>query len=244
MNTRTHQPPAIQLHNITVQRQGRVLIDDISLSLPKSGLWVLLGANGAGKSSLLRLLAGVSRATSGQIELSETLQIGWMAEPARFYRQLTVLEQLRLQANLLNLDDAEQAVQRVLVEWGLKSVENQLTDSLSLGYRQRLSLAGALLAPTNVLLLDEPMNGMDPELMKHFKAFIESFKQHNLVLMATHLMAEVSELTDCAIVMHQGQLIAQQNFEDQSVTAVDLLHFYQNSLVDWQKTITDEKATI
>ncbi|MCX7543791.1 ATP-binding cassette domain-containing protein [Marinicella gelatinilytica] len=244
MNTSAHQSSLIQLHNLTVQRQGRVLIDEMSLRLPSTGLWVLLGANGAGKSSLLRLLAGVSTATSGQIEFADGVEIGWMAEPARFYRQLTVLEHLRLQADLLDLANPEQAVQRVLEEWGLNTVKNQLTEHLSLGYRQRLSLAGALLAPVNVLLLDEPMNGMDPMLMKHFKSFLAEFKQHNLVLMATHLMAEVSKLTDCAVAMHQGQLLAQHDFQQHAVTAVDLLHFYQNSFADWQKIITDEKAAI
>ncbi|KAA3641671.1 MAG: ABC transporter ATP-binding protein [Proteobacteria bacterium] len=234
----------IRMNNLTLQRQGHCLINDINLQLPASGLVVILGANGAGKSSLLRLLAGVSTETSGQVEFPDDLQIGWMAEPARFYRQLSVLEHLRLQADLLDLANSEQAVQRVLDTWGLKMVENQLTDHLSLGYRQRLSLAGALLAPVDVLLLDEPMNGMDPDLMQQFKAFLADFKQHKLVVMATHLMAEVGALTDWAIVMHQGRILAQQDCQQQTMTAVALLQFYQHSLTDWQKTENHEQATI
>ena len=227
----------IKLQNLTVRRHGRVLIENINATLPKAGLVVLLGANGAGKSSLLRLLAGVSAASKGQLYVPSDLSIGWMPEPARFYRHLTVIEQLKLQADLLNIRSADQAVQRVLCAWDLKPVSHQLTHHLSLGYRQRLSLAQAVLAPVDVLLLDEPMNGMDPDLMQQFKAFIAQFKLHKLVLMATHLMAEVSELTDWAMVMHQGQVLTQKDFRQQKVTAVDLLHFHEHSLAGWKNRV-------
>lgn len=225
----------IKIQNLSLKRAGRVLIDGLNVSLPSSGLITLLGANGAGKSTLLRLLAGVSIATEGTISHRHDLTTGWMPEPARFYRQLTVEDQLLLQADLLALPEPEQAVQKVLSDWRLDTVKNQRTEHLSLGFRQRLSLAQALLAPVDILLLDEPMNGMDPDLMQQFKHFLADFKQHKLVLMATHLMAEVSELADQVMVMHQGQLLAQQNFQ-QTLTSVDLMHFYQNSLKDWQKT--------
>jgi len=226
----------IKIENLTLRRGGRILIDDISVSFPASGLVALLGANGAGKSTLLRVLAGVSKSLDGTIYSPGELAIGWMPEPARFYRQLSVEEQLLLQADLLALSEPQQAVQKVLTEWGLEGVQKQRTDYLSLGFRQRLSLAQALLAPVDVLLLDEPMNGMDPELMQQFKEFLADYKQHKLVIMATHLMAEVSTLTDQVMVMHQGRLLAQQNYHQQTVTSVDLMHFYQQSLSDWQKT--------
>jgi len=225
----------IKVQNLTLRRQGRVLIDDLNVSFPANGLVALLGANGAGKSTLLRVLAGVSKASEGSLYCANELTIGWMPEPARFYRQLSVEEQLLLQADLLALSDPEQAVHKVLTEWRLDAVRNQRTEHLSLGYRQRLSLAQALLAPVDVLLLDEPMNGMDPELMQQFKHFLADFKQHKLVLMATHLMAEVSELTDRVTVMHQGQLLAQLNDHQKTLSAVDLMRFYQNSLLAWQK---------
>jgi ABC-type multidrug transport system ATPase subunit len=225
----------IKVKNLTLRRQGRVLIDNLNVSFPANGLVALLGANGAGKSTLLRVLAGVSKATEGSLYRANELTIGWMPEPARFYRQLSVEEQLLLQADLLALPDPEQAVHKVLTEWRLEIVKNQRTEHLSLGYRQRLSLAQALLAPVDVLLLDEPMNGMDPDLMQQFKRFIADFKQHKLVIMATHLMAEVSELTDRVMVMHQGQLLAQLNDHQKTLSAVDLMRFYQDSLVAWQK---------
>lgn len=233
----TKDSDIIQLHDLTVRRRGRVLIDGLNASFPATGLVVLLGANGAGKSSLLRLLAGVSEAGRGEINCAPGIKIAWMPEPVRFYGQLTVLQHLRLQADLLALADSERAVQKVLTEWHLDGVKQQRTEHLSLGYRQRLSLAQALLAPVDVLLLDEPMNGMDPDLMQQFKAFLSEFKQHHLVIMATHLMAEVGPLTDRAMVMHQGQLLAQQNRQQQPMTAVDLLHFYQHSLADWYQAV-------
>lgn len=224
----------IQVENLTLRRQGHVVIDHLSMDLPQTGLMVLLGANGAGKSSLLKLMAGVSQASEGAIHMPESADIAWVPEPASFYRHLTVCEQLLLQADLLRISQPFKAVKDVMVDWGLISVEHQLTTHLSLGYRQRLSIACALLGPIDVLLLDEPMNGMDPDLMVKFKQFLAHFKQHKLVVLATHLMAEISDLTDQAWIMHQGRLLDQRVYI-QPATATQLLQFYQSSLSNWQQ---------
>lgn len=225
----------IKLRGLTLRRGRRSVLDELNVSFPRAGLVALLGGNGAGKSSLLRILAGVSEATSGTVNQSGELRLGWMAEPARFYLQLTVKEQLLLQADLLALPEPVKVVNQLMNQWQLERVSQFRTEHLSLGYRQRLSLAQALMGPVDVLLLDEPMNGMDPELMQQFKTFLADIKQHKLVILATHLMAEISDLTDWALVLHQGRLLAKHDYRHQRATAVDLMHLYQTSLSDWQQ---------
>ena len=234
------EPPQnmlIELDNLSVIRQGHHLLRNIQLSLPAQGLVVVLGANGAGKSSLLRVLAGVSEATAGTIRYRSDVRIGWMPEPASFYPQLTVHEQLLLWADLQAVEQAQTAVEQMMTDWGLVGVRNQTTLHLSLGYRQRLSLAMALLPAVDVLLLDEPMNGMDPDLMQQFKNRLTELKQRHLVILVTHLMAEVSVLSDWVLVMQQGQIILQQDVRTQNIDAVGLMNIYQQAFQQWQQQL-------
>lgn len=228
-------PPLVHLENVCWRRNGRNLLHEIELFLPDHGLVLLLGANGAGKSSLLKILAGVSQVSSGKIHSQDMARVGWMPEPARFYDYLTVREHMFLQADLLALNNPETSVNTLMEQWQLMEVNDYLAKHLSLGYRQRLSLAMALLGQPKVLLLDEPMNGMDPSLLQHFKAFLADIKKHTLVLMATHLLAEASDLADHCIVMHQGALLSHRSYQQSPVAGDALLTFYRDSLAQWQQ---------
>jgi|SRR5690554_1531875 len=227
--------PLVHLQNVSWQRNGRTLLHKVELLLPESGLVLFLGANGAGKSSLLKLLAGVSQVSSGKILSQATARIGWMPEPARFYDYLTVREHMFLQADLLALKNPLSAVNGLMEEWQLLEVDDYLAKHLSLGYRQRLSLAMALLGQPNVLLLDEPMNGMDPSLLQQFKIFLSATKNQTLVLMATHLLAEASDLADHCIIMHQGALLNYRSYQESPVAGDALFRFYRDSLAQWQQ---------
>ncbi len=227
--------PLLHLENVSWQRNGRTLLHEVELLLPDHGLVLFLGANGAGKSSLLKILAGVSQVSTGEIHNQVSAIVGWMPEPARFYDYLTVREHMFLQCDLLALENAEAAVNTLMEQWQLTEVDDYLAKHLSLGYRQRLSLAMALLGQPKILLLDEPMNGMDPSLLQHFKTFLADIKKHTLVLMATHLLAEASDLADHCIVMHQGALLNHCSFQQSPIAGDALLTFYHDSLAQWHQ---------
>jgi ABC-type multidrug transport system ATPase subunit len=168
---------------------------------------VLLGANGAGKSSLLSVLAGISAPDLGVVEMSTSSKAFLMPEPAAFYPQLTVQEQLMFVAGLFDIEGAAQLVDELMSHWQLQAVKKKLTKQLALGYRQRLSLAQLALSDAEVMLLDEPMNGMDPEIMTVFKQQVMQWKINKSLVVATHIMPEAEAMADWVVVMFQGRII-------------------------------------
>lgn len=196
----------LKLKQINLSRSGQKILAGVSLDLPAQGVTVLLGANGAGKSSLLKVLAGISQMDSGSFELEGQAGVFLMPEPAVFYPHLTVHEQLQLVASQCGNHNA-QAILDALNEWQLMKEQDKLTSHLSLGYRQRLSLAQLTVSGAHLWLLDEPMNGMDPAVMAIFKQRILNWKQRHQVVMATHIMHEAQDLADWVVVMHQGRVL-------------------------------------
>lgn len=216
---------AVTLQNLSLVAGSTEILQQLDLQLPERGLTVLLGANGSGKSTLLRLLAGVVLPTVGEICLPDdwsVAEVAYLPEPAVFYHHLTVVEQLSLVAN--QRQQGREAVQTAIELWQLQAVANQRTSQLSLGYRQRLGLAQALLREPKLLLLDEPMNGMDPELAAFFEQQMKQLKERCCVVMATHLLHHVDDWVDFVVVMHQGRILA----AEQKPKAQGLYDFYQS----------------
>ncbi len=204
----------VETKKLTLKKQNQLILDQVNLSLADQSITVLLGANGAGKSTLLRVLSGLYSIDSGVIDWHKKgaspnpHRVAYVSEPAVFYPHLTVEEQLLFHAGSHKLlpMNAEQA----LAQWGLSDVAKKKTNHLSLGYRQRLALAQALMQRPRLLLLDEPMNGMDPELMSLFKSEVIKIKQHCCVVMASHLLHMMDDWVDDVVVMAQGRVVSQE----------------------------------
>lgn len=196
----------MKLNKVCVNRTGQNILKDLNVELPEKGMIAMLGANGAGKSTLLKLMAGLIKCDKGTI--SHRLNSCFlMPEPAVFYPYLTVQEQLLFTAQINGVTEAQQRVSQVTKLWQLNQYRNHLTKHLSLGYKQRLSLAQLDLSDAQLLLMDEPMNGMDPEVLQIFKTQIEILKKQKLIVMATHIMQEVQALADWVLVIYQGTVI-------------------------------------
>lgn len=219
----------LKLKALCLERSNHKILSNLSLSLPNPGLTALIGANGAGKSSLLKVLAGLSQASSGSIDFAALDQVFLLPEPANFYPNLTVKEQLSFVAELFGAgaNDVNQAIDL----WQLAEQSNKLTKHLSLGYRQRLSLAQLTVSDADLLLMDEPMNGMDPAVMAVFQQQIKHWRKSKVVLMATHIMHEAQSMADWVVVMHQGQVLHSAAYHGE-----DFHELYRSLLQDFNQS--------
>lgn len=207
----------LSIENLHYRLGKQTILDNINLTLNGAQVVTLLGPNGAGKSTLLKVLAASLYCQSGKVLLDDLdaennrlhylPKIGYMPEKAVGIAELTVLEQLKLQANLKKITEEDETIQGVIKTCQLDSVVNKRTKHLSLGYTQRLNLAQALLNKPQVLIMDEPLNGLDPHLIIEFREIISQLKKETLIIMSTHYLAEAQLISDRVLIMQEGQLL-------------------------------------
>lgn len=185
---------------------------DVSLRLEASQVVGLLGQNGAGKTTLLKTLARLSEPGSGHVEHDGTCS--FLPETPPIYANLSVEEHLTYCANISGIERASiaQRVQRSLT-WGqLDDHRHTPTHALSHGYRKRLGLAQCLLHDPDVLLLDEPLSGLDPTQVHHMKQLMSDLaEQGRTVVISSHMLGHVQEVCQRALILHQGKLVADEH---------------------------------
>ncbi len=198
--------------------RGRHALTEISFEARPGEVLGLLGPNGAGKTTLLRILAGVLFPTAGRARLCghevtdrrARAQLGYLPEQVPLDGELRVGEYLRFRAELKGVAAPRQAVATVLEQVGLATCERQLIRELSKGFRQRVGLADALLHRPQVLLLDEPTDGLDPNQRRETLELIlrlGSFERRT-VLLSTHVLPEVEAICQRVVILHEGRVVA------------------------------------
>ncbi len=210
---------------------GRIrAVNNVNFALKRGEIVTLLGPNGAGKTTLMRLLSGYLEPSSGSVSIlghdittarQEALKnIGYVPENSPLYGDMTVFEYFLFIAKLRCMDDSafQERYNEIVNNFELKTVINQRIETLSKGFRHRTAIAGALLTKPQVLILDEPTEGLDPNQKHVFRQFIKSYGQRNLVVVSTHIMEEVEALATRVIMMNKGRIIKDS-------TAVDLKSF-------------------
>jgi len=214
--------PAIELAGLTKRFGDVVAVDDLSFSVPRGTVTGFLGANGAGKTTTLRMLLALVTPTGGNAkilgqpyrELSDPLRrVGAVLEASSFYPGRTARNHLRVCAMAGGLDPKR--VDTVLEIVGLTRAADRRVDDFSLGMRQRLGLATALLCDPEVLILDEPANGLDPEGARWLRRLLRGLAADgHTVLVSSHLLAEVAQSADSVLIMDHGRLIAQAALDE------------------------------
>lgn len=197
---------------------GRVhAVDGLDLTVHRGEIYGFLGRNGAGKTTTIRMLLGLIRPTSGQVEVlghdpfsgsREWLRsVGFLVESASAYPNLTVRENLAIQCRLTGAPVA--GVDDVVERLGLTAYADRRADRLSLGNKQRLSLARALLHSPELLVLDEPANGLDPAGIVEVRDLLRTLSREAgvTVFMSSHILAEVAHLADRIGIVHDGRLV-------------------------------------
>ncbi|WP_343162734.1 ATP-binding cassette domain-containing protein [Oleiagrimonas sp. C23AA] len=214
-----HAQPLLEVDDVSRRLGGRDIVRDISFSLARGQVMGLLGVNGAGKSTTLSMLAGARTPSRGHIRLlgqdlnqapaSLCRHIGWLLEHAPLWPELTVREQIRARAQLAGLRGkaVSQAAEAIIERLALGELARRLTGILSQGQRQRVGLACALVHSPDLLVLDEPGNGLDPMQTAELRALIgERARAGCAVILSTHLLHEVTAVCDRVLIVHQGRV--------------------------------------
>jgi ABC-2 type transport system ATP-binding protein len=210
-------PAAIETRGLSRRFGDRPAVEDVSLTVPERCIYGFLGRNGAGKTTTIKLLLGLLRPDAGTARIAgvdvagdrlrAARQVGALLEAQGFYPHLTGRENLRLSNRLLGLPARE--VDRVLDLAGMTAHANRRVGGYSLGMRQRLGLARAMLGAPPVLILDEPTNGLDPEGIADMRGFLRELPQRTgaTVLLSSHLLGELEQTATHIGILRQGRLV-------------------------------------
>jgi ABC-2 type transport system ATP-binding protein len=210
---------AVQTRGLTKRFGGNVAVDDVELRVPRGSAFGYLGPNGAGKTTLIRTLLGLTRANAGTMSLlgipvpaeraRALARVGAIVDEPRFHHHLTGRENLRLLAAARG-GDADQRIAPSLARVGLADRAGDKVATYSMGMRQRLGVAACLLADPELLMLDEPMNGLDPAGMHEMRAMIASLADEGrTVVLSSHLLDEVERTCDAVAIVDHGRVISQ-----------------------------------
>lgn len=215
---------------------GQMAVNNISLNIKKNSVYGLLGPNGAGKSTTLKMITGILKPTSGSIEFDGHLwkrndleHISALIEMPPLYENLTAYENLKVRTTLLGLDDAR--INEVLQIVQLTNTGKKRAGQFSLGMKQRLGIAIALLNHPKLLILDEPTNGLDPVGIEELRELIRSFPAKGItVILSSHILSEVQQTADHigiiagGILGYEGKLNANENLEQLFMDVVKSNH--------------------
>ena len=228
----------IKVENVTKKYGSFVAVDNISFEIGEGEIIGFLGPNGAGKTTTMSMITGFIEPTEGKIEIDgydiskkakkAKREIGYMPENVPLYNDLTVKEFVTYMAELKKVKGKEkkEEVQRVIKATQIDDVQNKLIKNLSRGYKQRVSMAGALVGNPKVLLLDEPTVGLDPKQVTEIRSLIKSLGKNHTVILSSHILSEISQICEKVIIINKGKIIAQdtpQNLEEKVQTENSLM---------------------
>jgi ABC-2 type transport system ATP-binding protein len=212
----------ITTKNLSKRYGDKLAVDDLTFSVAPGEVLGFLGANGAGKSTTMRMIAGFISPSSGQVSVcghdivKEPVEaktcMGYLPEGAPSYGEMTVGEFLDFVADIRALKGERRRQRRAVVidRLGLSPVIDQVVDTLSKGFRRRVGLAQALIHDPQVLILDEPTDGLDPNQKHEVRRLINELSKDKLVIVSTHILEEVHEVCTRAIIIANGRIVADE----------------------------------
>lgn len=208
----------IQTHQLTKRYTGKSVINQVSMTIKEGEIYGFLGPNGAGKTTLMKMLLNLVKPTSGEIFIQNQpimtnsykylKDIGSLIEYPIFYEELTAQENLQMHCAYMGYKD-QKHIKKVLDIVGLQQIEGKKVKEFSLGMRQRLAIGRAIVAKPQILILDEPINGLDPIGIKEVRELLIMLKkQYGMtILISSHIVSEIESIADTIGVLNQGELI-------------------------------------
>lgn len=213
---------SLQISNLTKKFGDQTALNNVSLNIEKNEIVGLLGPNGAGKSTLMKSITGVIKIDNGQIlfnnkdistyPIEAKQNIGFLPENNPLYLEMFVKEYLQFVANIHKIPS--QRVDEVIELTGITPEKSKKISQLSKGYKQRVGLAQAILHQPDLLILDEPTNGLDPNQIIEIRNLIKEISKDKTIILSTHIMQEVEALCSRVILIHKGNIIQDCSIEE------------------------------
>lgn len=233
-----------------------IAVNDISFEINKGEILGFLGPNGAGKSTTMNIISGYIKATSGEVLIGDynveknpidaKKLIGYLPENPPLYIDMKVSEYIKFVVELKNVnkEDRKDEIDRVISLTGLDEVKGRLIRNLSKGYKQRVGIAQAIVGNPDLVILDEPTVGLDPNQIIEIRNLIKSLKNEHTVIISTHILSEVDMLCDKVIVINKGEIKADDKLEvltkDKSLEEVFVELTNQEVIVDEEEKLEEE----
>lgn len=216
----------IVARNLTRNYGAFTAVDDVSFKIEEGEIVGLLGHNGAGKTTIMKMLTGFLEPTAGSVEIDghdmeserslAQSRVGYLPENCPLYPEMSVVEFLDYAANLKGVSDGErpQAIKAAIAATGLGEKAMEPISTLSRGYRQRVGVAQAILHKPQIVILDEPTNGLDPSQIRHMRDLIVRLAETATVIISTHILQEVAAVCGRVIIINRGKLALDSSLSD------------------------------
>lgn len=220
----------IEVQDLTKKYGELTAVRSLSFKVEKGRIWGLLGPNAAGKTTTMRILTGYLSATEGKASVAGfdvfeqpnevKKAIGYLPEVVPLYPEMTVAGYLGFVAEIKQIPAAKRraALDRVLKSAALEDVKGRLIKNISRGYKQRVGIAQAMIHDPQVLILDEPTIGLDPGQIKDIRELIKSLRGEHTIMLSTHILPEVTQVCDGAVIINEGRLMASGSLAELTAT--------------------------
>lgn len=218
----------IEVKNLVKKYGNHLAVDHLSFTVEKGQIYGFLGPNGAGKSTTMNIMTGYIASTEGEVIINghDILEepeeakrcIGYLPELPPLYMDMTVAEYLKFAAELKKIpkDKRKSQIEGIMELVGVTDMQSRLIKNLSKGYRQRVGLAQAILGYPEIIILDEPMVGLDPKQIIEIRELIRKLSENHTVILSSHILSEISEICDHIMIINKGKLVASDTTENLS----------------------------
>lgn len=227
---------SIEINQISKSFNNQLALKNISFKINKGEIVGFLGPNGAGKTTLMRIICGYIKQNIGSIKIcsldkdsNEELvksKIGYLAENNPLYKNMYIKEYLLFVGKLYNVNNLQNCVLKVMKQTGLLNEKNKKIQQLSKGFKQRVGLAAALIHNPEILILDEPTTGLDPNQLIEIRNLILELAKNKTILFSTHILQEVEKICDRIIIINNGKIIDDQSVSNLTKTKTSIENYF------------------
>ena len=228
---------SITIKKVDKSYDNQKVLTDISFSLKKGEIVGFLGPNGAGKSTLMKIITCYLQQDSGKVKVCDLdtqekdilvkAKIGYLPEHNPLYTDMYIKEYLSFVGNIYKIDNLKNRITEIIQQTGLTTEQSKKIKELSKGFKQRVGLAAALIHNPEVLILDEPTTGLDPNQLIEIRNLIKEVGKDKTVLLSTHIMQEVGKMCNRVIIINKGKIVEDQLINNLQKDNIDLEEYFR-----------------